>query len=82
MNSAPIYAAHEEFDTVVPCRFAFSSQGAPLAGGCDMVDRAQDFGVPAQLYLVEGSNGHVNYTADQYEEFLAEAAIFFEARLP
>jgi len=80
-NSAPLYAAHEEFDTTVPCRFATSSQGAPLAGGCDMVPRAQSFDVPAQLYLVEGSDNHVGYSLSQYNEFLDEAAIFFKARL-
>jgi len=80
-NSAPIYAAHEEVDTTVPCRFATSSQGAPLAGGCDMVPRAQSFDIPAQLYLVEGSDGHVAYSLAQYNEFLDEAAAFFRARL-
>lgn len=80
-NSAPIYAAHEEFDTTVPCRFGTSSQGAPFAGGCDMVPRAQSFGIPAELYLVEGSNNHVGYSIAQYNEFLDEAAVFFEARL-
>lgn len=82
MDSTPIYAAHEEFDPTVPCRFAISSQGAPLAGGCDMVQRAQSFGVPAELYLVEGSTNHVGYSAAQYAEFLDEAAVFFEARIP
>lgn len=82
MNSAPIYAAHEEFDPTVPCRFAISSQGAPLAGGCDMVQRAQSFSVPAKLYLVEDSTNHVGYSAEQYAEFLDEAAMFFEARIP
>lgn len=81
-NSAPIYAAHEEFDTTVPCRFALSNQGAPLAGGCDMVDRAKSFNVPSVLYLVEGSDRHVGYSLAQYDEFLAAAAAFFEARIP
>jgi len=81
-NSAPIYAAHEEFDTTVPCKFATSSQGAPLAGGCDMVREAELDGVAAQLYLVEGSNNHVGYTPAQYTEFIDEAAVFLEALIP
>jgi len=80
-NSAPLYAAHEEFDTTVPCRFATRSDGVPLAGGCDMVPRAQSFDVPAQLYLVEGSENHIGYTLGEYDEFLAEAAIFFKNQI-
>ncbi|MGB0908454.1 MAG: alpha/beta hydrolase, partial [Maricaulaceae bacterium] len=81
-DTAPIYAAHEEFDTVVPCRAGLTSDGVMLAGGCDMFDRAQSFNVPSQLYLVEGSDGHVGFTSAQFQEFFNEAAVFFEALVP
>jgi len=81
-NTAPIYAAHEEFDTVVPCRFSMSNSGAFLAGGCDIVPRAQNAGVPAELYLVEGSDNHVGYTLSQYEEIFDGAAAFLADQIP
>lgn len=81
-NSAPIYAAHEEFDTVVPCRFSMANSGVFLAGGCDMVPRAQAAGVPAELYLVEGSDNHVGYSASESLEILDGAAAFLAAQIP
>jgi len=81
-STAPIYAAHEEFDTVVPCRFSMASSGAFLAGGCDMVPAAQNAGVPAELYLVEDSDNHVGYTLSQYEEIFDGAAAFLAEQIP
>ena len=81
-NSAPIYAAHEEFDTVVPCRFSMSDSGAFLAGGCDMVPTAQSFGIPAELFLVEGSDNHVGYSLSQYVDIFDGAAAFLANQIP
>jgi len=81
-NTAPIYAAHEEFDTVVPCRFSMSDSGAFLAGGCDMVPRAQTAGVPAELFLVEGSDNHIGYSLSQFADIFDGAAAFLNNQIP
>lgn len=81
-NTAPIYAAHEEFDTVVPCRFGLNNDGVPLAGGCDMVPLAQAAGVIAELYLVEGSDGHIGYSLSQYSEIFDGSAAFLAGLIP
>jgi len=81
-GSAPIYAAHEEFDTVVPCRFSMASSGAFFAGGCDMVERAEAAGVPAELFLVEGSDSHIGYSLSQYAEIFQGAASFIADQIP
>ncbi|WP_335593442.1 alpha/beta hydrolase [Hyphomonas sp.] len=81
-DTAPIYAAHEEFDPTVPCRYALGDAGFSLAGGCDMVQIAQSYGVDAELYLVAGSSEHVGYSNAQVEEFLDGAAAFFAAKIP
>ena len=81
-DTAPVYAAHEEFDPTVPCRYALGDAGFSLAGGCDMVQIAQSYGVDAELYLVAGSSAHVGYSNAQVEEFLDGAAAFFAAKIP
>ena len=81
-NSAPIYAAHEEFDTVVPCSFSMASSGLFLAGGCDMVPAALNSGLPAELFLVEGSDEHIGYTIPQFIDIFDGAASFIAEQLP
>ena len=81
-NTAPIYAAHEEFDTVVPCMFSLNNDGFPLAGGCDMVPLARAAGVPAELFLVEGSDNHIGYSLSQYGEILDGASAFLATQIP
>ena len=81
-DTAPIYAAHEEYDPTVPCRYAMGDAGFSLAGGCDMVQIAQSYGVDAELYLVPGANTHVEYSNAQVEEFIDGAAAFFAAQIP
>ena len=81
-RTAPIYAAHEEFDTVVPCRFSMASSGAFLAGGCDMIEGASNAGVAAELFLVEGSDNHIGYSLFEYIDIFEEAAAFLAAQIP
>ena len=81
-NSAPIYAAHEEFDTIVPCRFSMSSSGLFLAGGCDMVPAALNSGVAAELFLDEGSDSHIGYSLSEFGEIFDGAASFIAGQLP
>ncbi|MEM9421288.1 MAG: hypothetical protein AAF986_02075 [Pseudomonadota bacterium] len=75
-NAAPVYAAHEEFDTVVPCGTSTSIPGFTAAGGCDMVPAFLAASVPAELYLLAGSTGHVGFTVPQFTEILDGAAAF------
>ena len=56
--------------------------GFSLAGGCDMVQIAQSYGVDAELYLVPGANTHVGYSNAQVEECTDGAAAFFAAKIP
>ena len=59
-NSAPIYAAHEEFDPVVPCATeaeGSSFTGLIVSGACDIVPAYESAGATAVLYLVAGSVG-------------------------
>ena len=81
MDSAPIYAAHEEFDPIVPCRYGLGEDGISFAGGCDMVQLAQSFGVPAELYLVAGASTHLGFSPAQQAEFLDGASAFFAGLL-
>ena len=81
-RTAPIYAAHEEFDTVVPCRFSMASSGAFLAGGCDMVEGSSNAGVAAELFLVEGSDNHIGYSLFEYIDIFEEAAAFLATQIP
>jgi hypothetical protein len=81
-QSAPLYAAHEEFDAVVPCDTGpegDSFTGLILSGACDVVPAYGAAGATAELYLVEGSVGHVDFTEQQVGEILDGAAqLFFE----
>lgn len=81
-SSGVMYAAHEEFDPVVPCgtapEGAFGT-GLILSGGCTMVDAYATSGVNAQLFLVSGSNGHVEFTNEERSAIYAGAArLFFD----
>ena len=61
----PIYAAHEEFDPVVPCNtlpgIAFVLFGLALtsSGACDMIPAARDLGIPTGFFLEKLSLIHI-----------------------
>ena len=77
-NSAPTYAAHNELDTVATCyTIQFTGTEHELSGTCDMIPFFQGVGVPAQSYIVLGDEGHVDFTNEEYAEFLGEAYEFF-----
>jgi len=79
-RSAPLYAAHEEFDPVVPCMTAAegaSATGLVVAGACDVVAAQQSAGATAEIFLIEASNGHVAYSEPQLHSILDGAADFF-----
>lgn len=80
INSAPMFAAHDEFDPVVPCDTAAegaSFTGLVVSGACDIVPTYMALGVPAELFLVAGSAGHVSFDAAQRDMIYQMAAELF-----
>lgn|GEM_PF-3283703 len=79
-SSAILYAAHEEFDPVVPCQTdqeGSTFTGLVISGSCDLVAAYTTLGVPAELFLVNGSFGHLEFTEEQIAEVYAGAAALF-----
>lgn len=79
-NSAVIYAAHDEFDPVVPCETASegsSFTGLVVSGACDIETRYDGLGLPVGLFLIAGSAGHVSFNDAQREEIYQNAATLF-----
>ena len=82
-DSPPIYAAHEEFDPIVPCRtsigLGFVGFGLALrsSGACDMIPAARDVGVPTAFFFDEGSLDHIGYSDNDFLDILAGSAGFF-----
>ena len=79
-NSAPIYAAHHEFDSVVPCDTATEGSaftGLVVSGSCDLIPALSAAGVAGALYLSEGTSGHINFTEEQQTEYYEGAAALF-----
>jgi len=81
-GSAPLYAAHEEFDPVVPCDTApegASFTGLEVSGACDVVPAYGAAGATAELFLVENSAGHTEFTDIQRRDiYQGTAELFFE----
>lgn len=79
----PIYAAHEEFDPVVPCGtlpgIAFVEFGLALtsSGACDMIPAARDAGIPTEFFLDENALSHVSFSNSEYQQILDDSAAFF-----
>lgn len=82
-GSALLYAAHEEFDPVVPCDTApegASFTGLVVSGACDVVPAYETAGATAELFLVENSAGHVEFTDTQRRDIYQGAAeLFFQS---
>lgn len=82
-NAPPIYAAHEEFDPIVPCGtsagLGFAAFGLALvsSGACDMIPRARDLGVPTAFFFDDGALNHVGFSSSEFLEILDAAAAFF-----
>ncbi|MEL6488303.1 MAG: hypothetical protein AAFQ13_14315, partial [Pseudomonadota bacterium] len=58
-NSAVLFAAHEEFDPIVPCGTApegSSNTGLIVSGGCATTDAYQTQGARSELLLASGSS--------------------------
>ena len=79
-NSAPMYAAHEELDPVVPCGTTAegsSGTGLIVSGACDIVPAYTAAGAVAELFLVANSSGHVSFTPQQRTQIYNGAATLF-----
>ncbi|MEO0715076.1 MAG: hypothetical protein AAFY37_14320, partial [Pseudomonadota bacterium] len=83
VGSALLYAAHEEFDPVVPCDTApegASFTGLEVSGACNVVPAYGTAGATAELFLVENSAGHVEFTDIQRRDIYQGAAeLFFQS---
>lgn len=81
-QSGVLFAAHEEFDPVVPCKTAAegaSFTGLVISGSCDVVPAYTAAGARAELFLIAGSAGHVEFTEVQRRDIYQGAAgLFFE----
>ena len=82
-GDVPIYAAHEEFDPVVPCitlpGIAFADSGLLLvsSGACDMIPAARAVGVPTEFFFDSGSFAHIGYSFADLMQILQDSAAFF-----
>ncbi|MEM9189853.1 MAG: alpha/beta hydrolase [Myxococcota bacterium] len=79
-DTAPIYAAHEEFDSVVPCSTGSTTELGPsvtISGACAMIPAAEAAGVANQFFFVEGATTHVEFSEDDLFRIVDEAAAFF-----
>ncbi|MEM7451139.1 MAG: cadherin domain-containing protein [Pseudomonadota bacterium] len=79
-NDPPYYAAHEEFDPVVPCTTMMAEASETvqvlLSGSCDITARYASLGRPNQLFLVAGSIGHIEFTEAEELQIFDESAAF------
>lgn len=77
-NSAPVYGAHEELDTIAPCgTMQLTNTEFEISGTCDYVPFYQSIGVLAQSFIVPDDEGHVDFSDEEYAQIFAEAAQFF-----
>lgn len=79
-QSATLYAAHEEFDPVVPCNTAAEASsftGLVISGACALLTAYTNAGATAELFLVAGSMGHVEFTDAQRQQIYAGASTLF-----
>lgn len=81
-NSSVIYAAHDEFDPVVPCDTSgegSSNTGLIVSGSCAMQPQFDAVGVPFVLLLNEDSMAHVGFSLEQFlESFDGAAELFYD----
>ena len=78
-NAAPVYAAHQEFDPIVPCGTGQEGEyftGLSVSGPCAMQPVFEAAGVPFGLTLIAGAVGHIDFS-DQDADAIANAAASF-----
>jgi len=80
-NSAPVYAAHNMIDPVVPCDTGTEGAaftGLVVSGSCDFIPALQAAGVTTGFFLKPGV-GHVSFTTAEFLQIAEDAAgLFFE----
>ncbi|MEE9329245.1 MAG: alpha/beta hydrolase [Parvularculaceae bacterium] len=79
-NSAPIYAVHEEYDAIVPCRSDASISfwvSSKLSGACAVIPALRALNIPSQFFLLEGAQTHLALSAEELQKICNQAAVFF-----
>lgn len=82
--SALLFAAHEGLDPVVPCGTApegSSNTGLVVSGSCDVVPAYTAAGAEAELFVLPGSAGHVEFSSDELEMIFTRALTLFRDRV-
>ncbi len=73
-DSAPVYAAHNELDSVAPCgTFTLTGTEFEASGTCDFVPVFEDLGVPVGAFIVPDDTEHVDFTDEEYRQIMEEA---------
>lgn len=83
-TSAPLYAAHDALDPVVPCGTGpegASFTGLVVSGSCELVPTWVQAGVAAELFLLPDSDGHLSFDDREREIIYQEAAVFFHEQV-
>ena len=83
-KSAPVYAAHEEFDPVVPCGTGTADLAGFMItaiGACDAIPALDAAGVATAFFFVEGATTHVGYDIGELTAILDGAAMLFASLL-
>ena len=75
-----VYAAHNEFDMVVPCdTSAEGSTGLGLitTGSCDYIPALNDLGASTGFFFVPDDDGHISFTDAERDVIYTEATQLF-----
>jgi len=83
MNSAPVYGAHNELDSVAPCATVPLSEAdlvdsGTVSGTCDFIPAFEVLGVPAGAFIVPDDTEHVDFTNEEYAQINTEALMLYK----
>ncbi|MEO0617521.1 MAG: alpha/beta hydrolase [Pseudomonadota bacterium] len=84
-KTVPIYAAHEEFDPVVPCGTGTADLGGfPIVavGACEVIPAANAAGIQTEFFFVAGATTHVGFSLADVTTILDGGAALFASLLP
>jgi len=75
-----VYAAHNEFDMVVPCDSSpegSTGLGLITSGSCDFIPVLNDLGASTGFLLIEDDDGHITFTDEERDQIYTEATQLF-----
>lgn len=86
IDSAPIYGAHNELDSVAPCATVMPPEfdlvdSGTISGTCDFIPYFQVVGVPAGSFIVPGDTEHVDFMDEEWAEFTTEALMLYKSEI-